>query len=1322
MGKFLRNTKIASAIGFLILIALVWFVGPYAGLDARETRFAWIFAIMLVWVMSLMIGRMFAERAGGILEKVLRRQADDAVMGASPDKRAEITRLRQRMLGAIDTLKTSNLGKARGKAALYELPWYMIIGHPAAGKSSAILHSGLSFPFGDKQAVQGVGGTRDCDWFFSTEGVLLDTAGRYSTQREDRAEWLEFLKLLKKHRSKAPVNGILVAISFPELVQHKSEQFALYARQVRERINEIDDAFGIKVPVYLIFTKIDLLGGFAQFFEDLSEDERQQVWGATLSHDQGAQFDARHAVCQQFDELYRGLAQIGIEKLANNRGSTKRPALFAFPIEFNAMRDAIGKFVELLFQDDPYHTKPLLRGFYFTSALQEGTPRIAAGNRVASQFDLSRPGFDTAQLPTSNGFFLRKLFGDVIFPDQHLITRQLGGGNNRARLAGIAAGISVLVMLTAGLTWSYVGNQKLITTATEELEVARGLFRSGELGDKLKALQVLQLRIEQLHQYRKQGHPFRLGMNLYQGTKVEQALRAEYFAGMKSVMLLPVAANIERSLAELRNASDTRAVAAPASPAKSAADEPASQSSQPTPVRGPKRRSGDALPVIPIYFDPFDQENHITPRRVPYAYTGKTEFAIDRGRPVALPMRDLQMKVSAASSDMAGKGRDAQAIGSHGAGSQSNRSLEEGYNALKTYLMLKETDRMDMSHLSDQIPKHWRPWLEANKGHASQEEINRLAERIVAFYVSQIGEPDLPLIENRADLVASSREVLRAALHRMSARERVYNELKARANTQFAPVTIGRILNNNSLNLVAASHAVPGAFTREAWDKYFRNTIVEASKGEVKGDDWVLAATTTDDLGKEGNAERNRAELEALYKADYVREWKKFLQGVAIQDFGSLENTAQALGQLSDAQLSAIRLILAKAAYETAWDNPSQLSTSLQSARNTVIERTEKLVLGTTGASAVVPSAAQFGDVGGKFSGLAALTAATDGGRMPLSAYLDTLGKLKARIAQVAANGEQDGASRQLMQATLNGSGSELVEALALVDGVLLANATDDTKEIIRPLLVRPLVQTYAALVPYVERDINRAWQAEVLTSWRSLSSKYPFVDSGNEASMADIAKFLKPGEGILPKFVEKNLAGLVSRKGDMLLPRTWANLGVGFNPAFLNGVARLSTAGSAVLQEGEGARFELQPIPTPGIREITIEVDGQALHYRNGPQPWTVFSWPNPANPNAPSSRIQAVSFTGVSTSVANYTGRLSLMRLLAQAKADNPTSPTVQLEWHIRKPGAGLEQVSASESLSDGGVGNDVVRFNFRMVSGTNPLSMSGLRRLTLPEKITN
>jgi type VI secretion system protein ImpL len=161
---------------------------------------------------------------------------------------------------------------------------------------------------------------------------------------------------------------------------------------------------------------------------------------------------------------------------------------------------------------------------------------------------------------------------------------------------------------------------------------------------------------------------------------------------------------------------------------------------------------------------------------------------------------------------------------------------------------------------------------------------------------------------------------------------------------------------------------------------------------------------------------------------------------------------------------------------------------------------------------------------------------------------------------------------------------------------------------------------------------------------------------------------------------------------------------------------------GGSVLQEGEGAKFEMQPIPTPGLSEIVVEIDGQLLRYRNGPQAWTSFTWPNVAGNAAQGARIQAMSFSGVSTSVANFGGRLGLMRLLSQARADNPSAPTVQLEWRIKSARPVVEKAAAGDRQAAAESDGDVVRFNFRMVSGSNPLALSGLRRLGLPEKITN
>ena len=1248
--NLLRNQKVLMALGFLVLIALIWFVGPWLGLKSPESRFGWIFAVMLVWVGILLAGKALSERAAGLLEGVLRKQGDDAVMAASPEKRAEVAALRTRLLDAIETLKKSNIGKTRGKAALYELPWYMVIGHPSAGKSSAIANSGLTFPLSEKGGVgiQGIGGTRNCDWFFSTEGVLLDTAGRYSTQREDRQEWLEFLKLLRRHRPKAPLNGIVVAISLPELAKHKTEAFASYARQVRERINEVDDSFGVKLPVYLVLTKLDLLGGFCQFFEMLPAEERNRVWGSTLSHEQDRDFDASRVVGQHLELLYRGLVQSGNEQLANVRSNSNNAALFAFPIEFHGIKEGVCHFVELLFEDDPYHTKPLLRGVYLTSALQEGAPRIAAGSRVSAQFDLARAGFDAAQPPSGHSYFLRELFRRVIFEDQFLVGRQTRPGVGRWRLAGIVAGLMAASVLVGCWTWSFIGNQKLVDTAAVEIASATQLARSQNLVEQLKGLQLLQLRIEQLYGYRRDGYPWRLGFGLYRGNEVETVLRREYFAGVKRLMLQPVAANLEARLIALSN--------------------PSSNSDRLAPGAGLATPGG------------FQKVSAI----------GSQVMGAAKPRDAREALALMQRKDSGAGAEPVEDGARPLA---------EQKRLEEGYNALKTYLMLHSPDRMEVGHLSDQLPRYWRPWLEARAGGQVDPEIARLAERVVGFYLSQVQEPDLPLIDNRQEAVDGSRQILRSAFKRLSAKERVYNELKARGNTQFQAMTVARLLNNKDVDLFTASYAVPGSFTREAWDKYFRNAIAEASRGEVKGDDWVLASSLAADLSRDGDEERNRHALEAMYRADYATEWKKFLQGIAVKDFGSLEEAQTLVGRLGDAQKSPLRAIIVRAAYETAWDNPSELAKRLESAKTTVIEKTERFINGR--GSDAESDGKSYGEVGGQFALLATLGGTGDAPGSQLAEYLAHLTKLRLRLATIAASDEPGVGSRQLMQHTLAGSGSELADALQAVDVAMLGSANEETRSYLRPLLVRPLINTYSALLPPTEKEINKAWSSQVYGAWSALSRKYPFADNSNEASVAEMGKFFKPGEGILSRFVTQQIGALAVLRGEALVPRTWANLGIRFNPAFLAGTGKLMSV-SAAFQEGDGSKFELQPVPTPGMSEILIEIDGQPLRYRNGPQIWTTFSWPSPTN--AQGARLQVISNTGANTEVANYTGRMGLIRLLSMARITDASGQEGQLIW----------RASAKDDSA-------TVRFNFHSLNGANPLALAGLRRLVLPESIT-
>jgi type VI protein secretion system component VasK len=48
-------------------------------------------------------------------------------------------------------------------------------------------------------------------------------------------------------------------------------------------VQELTERLGVHAPVYVIFTKADLIAGFSDFFHDAERGERDRVWGATCA-------------------------------------------------------------------------------------------------------------------------------------------------------------------------------------------------------------------------------------------------------------------------------------------------------------------------------------------------------------------------------------------------------------------------------------------------------------------------------------------------------------------------------------------------------------------------------------------------------------------------------------------------------------------------------------------------------------------------------------------------------------------------------------------------------------------------------------------------------------------------------------------------------------------------------------------------------------------------------------------------------------------------------------------------------------------------------
>ncbi len=123
--------------------------------------------------------------------------------------------------------------------------------------------------------MRGVGGTRNCDWWFTDEAVLIDTAGRYTTQDSATAGRCRRLARLSAAAEEAParqpLNGVLLADQpvRPGALLSERRTAGARTRHAPARSASCTTSLGVRIPVYVLFTKADLIAGFVEFFDNL---------------------------------------------------------------------------------------------------------------------------------------------------------------------------------------------------------------------------------------------------------------------------------------------------------------------------------------------------------------------------------------------------------------------------------------------------------------------------------------------------------------------------------------------------------------------------------------------------------------------------------------------------------------------------------------------------------------------------------------------------------------------------------------------------------------------------------------------------------------------------------------------------------------------------------------------------------------------------------------------------------------------------------------------------------------------------------------------
>lgn len=487
-------SSLITTLGVISLCVAIWIGLPITGIDWLSTvpLRAGLIAGVLTFLLLGALARWRARRkaAAELENSLLATQAGDGPL------------LAERMRAALVRLK-----KTGGASALYDLPWYILIGPPGAGKTTALVHSGLEFPGEHAASISGFGGTKNCDFWFAEEAVMIDTAGRYTTQDSDetadRNSWASFLGQLKTARPDQPINGVILAFSCEDMMTESADGLRRHAETVRARLAELNDAFKTHVPVYVIFTKADMISGFREYFGSFDEARRRAVWGATFQT-RNRREETHRAVSREFDQLVSRLTDEVTDRLIEEKDSAARIAIFDFPEQMALLERNVTTFLSAVFEK-PQAIRAILRGFYFTSGTQGGTPidqvlgAMGAGAGGASTGFLSGKG---------RSYFLHDLLKKVIFAERdwvgydrgRVLRRAVGRAVGKGMITLVSVAVMALMVFSfwsnatlvrevAGQTQAYeqraaafLGPQRIDTPATRPLLPALGTLRAMPAG------------------------------------------------------------------------------------------------------------------------------------------------------------------------------------------------------------------------------------------------------------------------------------------------------------------------------------------------------------------------------------------------------------------------------------------------------------------------------------------------------------------------------------------------------------------------------------------------------------------------------------------------------------------------------------------------------------------------------------------------------------------------------------------------------------------------------------------------------------------------
>ncbi|WP_312584443.1 ImcF-related family protein [Atlantibacter sp.] len=615
------------------------------------------------------------------------------------------------------------------------------------------------------------------------------------------------------------------------------------------------------------------------------------------------------------------------------------------------------------------------------------------------------------------------------------------------------------------------------------------------------------------------------------------------------------------------------------------------------------------------------------------------------------------------------------------------------YDDLKAYLMLSRPDKADPAFFSATVMKTWqkRNGIQDGTWLMSGDDMLSFMMQNLPAHLEWRTMPDMRL-------VSAMRSALLRQIGASNAEDNRYQKLLAQVSRDYADMTLGEMVaGTDSSRLFTTNETVPGVFTRKAWEEEVEPAIEKESKSRRDEIDWVLSDSQhTAAGGNNLSPDALKARLTARYFSDYSGAWLKFLNSLQWHQAGSLSESIEQLTLLADVRQSPLialinTLNVQGRVGQTGGDLTDSLVTSAKklihnNRAQTAVQQGENLAHG--------PLDATFGP-------LLSLTGngAETSNSLSLQTFLTRITRVRLRLQQVTNAPDPQAMMQSLALTVFQGKAVDLTDTRDY-GSLIAASLGQEWSGFGQAVFVQPMVQAWEQVLSPTSQSINSQWQSDIVTPWNAaFGDRYPFADRQSEASLPELAQFMRADTGRIVQFIQTRLGGLLRLEGDKWVPDAMNSQGLTFSPAFLAALDQLTRVANVAFAHGDvELHFQLMAKPSRDVVESFLTLDRQQLQYFNQEENWQTLTWPD--NRWQPQTMLTWRTVHTGARLYADMPGSWGFIRLLDKALVTDLGDNLYRVTW-ITPDGLALN-------------------YQLRTDLGKGPLALLDLRGFSLPPEI--